>query len=792
MFFPFYLFICLESVLFTLVPHSYTVLSLLSAVLFFFPLLLASCNMHLSKGQFVKGQLLDGRFLTVAPLNHGSFGMVFLAEDTNTGQDVAVKCMAKSDNSTHTDERFEELDSHLRLGYHPHIVNLIHSFETEDRLYLVLEYCANGDLYEAIRLNRGPLETCHVRDFMLQLISAVEFMHASDLYHRDIKPENIFLTQDGSMKLGDFGLATRDKWCQEACVGSDRYMAPEQYEPVGGAGYCAAKADIWAIGICLLNVLFGRNPFSKPVESDVIFADYARDRQSIFDVFPNMSQDTYEILTHALAFDPEKRSLSGLRDAIIRAVSFTTDEDALDDFCTEDRTVIPASANREPLRTPSIQSPSCNVNSNNNSQAEYFPWAEALQKSTPQLAVRQLSPTATDGSDNYSEELFPASEVGITAASWFSSSDQTATPSKDSFLGSALGESYKSSSFGFPTTVTATASRRFQAYPPPSDPVPITGSLPGNAFKSLPSLSIVFGKNNRNGNNNNSDEQISKSWSDLWDEEEESENEELQRRRMQNSRSWSQESSNKSPVSPVSNNGNDKEETSSSFVLEQRLSTSGPSSSAASTPLGGGTRTPTANNTTNSRTVAAAAAPVTAEKKLSSLSRSVPKNSSSSSSSLDKWAALGDRRRNYKPASAAGGVNYQCPTRTTTTNDGGGSGGGLNWCCWRKDWGLGSSGFDYGSWVRKTAASPSRYSRAILHDKGRIMDRGGGVGGNNWRHEPSSSLLVDYKQQPKVNNNNNNNNNKNNASTTAAAAGYDGSVDEDLDLVGGGWHDLHL
>ena len=650
----------------------------------------------MQSGQFVKCQLLDGRFLTVAPLNHGSFGMVFLAKDTKTGQDVAIKSMAKtrSDHpSSTTDESYEELDSHRRLGYHPNIVNLIHSFETRDRLYLVLEYCANGDLYEAIRLNRGPLETGHVRDFMLQLISAVEFMHASGLYHRDIKPENIFLMQDGSMKLGDFGLATRDEWCQEACVGSDRYMAPEQYEPTaGGSGYCTAKADIWAIGICLLNVLFGRNPFSKPVESDVIFADYARDRQSIFDVFPNMSQDTYEILSHALTFDPEKRSLSGLRDAIARAISFTTDDEALDDFCTEDRTaMIPASvADREPLRTPSIQSPNAN-------QAEScFPWAKALQCTPPQ-AIRQLSP----GSDSYSEELFPPSEMA--GSSWLS--EHTATPSKDSFIDS---ESYKSAFI---------PRRRFhQAYPPPSDPVPITGSLPSRAFKPLlPSLSMVFGKNH-------SEEQISKSWSDLWDEEEEeSENEGLPRR-IQNSRSWSRDSANeylpKGLCEP------------SSFVNKRPSPRNIPEYQQKASYMLPDSATPRASaKTTTATTTTTTTTP---------LSRSAPKNSSSSSG-LDKWAALGDRRRNYKPAeksySKEGVMNPRC--------------------CWRKDWGLGSSGFDYGLWVKKRS-SAGRYRS--------ILDR------DDWRRSDSVERLS----------RNNNNNN-----------GYDGSVDEDLDLVGG-WHDMHL
>ncbi|KAL4966811.1 putative serine/threonine protein kinase [Aspergillus stella-maris] len=645
------------------------------------------------KNSFIQGQLLDGRFRTVAPLNHGSFGMVFLATDIKTGRDVAIKCMMKSSpneswNPSTSNGRFEELDCHQRLAYHPNIVNLVHYFETTTHLFLVLEYCANGDLYEAIRLNRGPLETEHVREFMLQLVSAVEFMHANGLYHRDIKPENIFLMQDGSMKLGDLGLATRDTWCYEGCVGSDRYMAPEQFDP-GNNGYSPAKADIWAIGICLLNALFARNPFATPTESDVLFADYVRDRQSLFDIFPNMSQDTFEILRITMAMDPEKRSLSGLRDAVMRAVSFTTDDEALDEFCTDEREVVAASANREPLRTPSIQSPQIN-------QGDSFPWAKALQSSPP-LAIRQLS--VIPDNESYSEDLFPPSETAGT--SWFSVHH---TPSMASVLESALGDSYRSSGFsalGKPTP----------RYPPPSDPVPITGSLPSQAAKPIPSLSMVFGRNKKTDN-------ISKSWSDLWEEEEsEGEDTVLDQRREQNSRSWSYESTVVDSGSALTKG---LREASSTSLLNSRsrLSSS------------------TASKSVDSLDKSLAAETVAATPKVVS---STTKSSSPKKSSLDKWAALGDKRRNFQPSEAFESKRF--PSNMA----------------WRKDWGLGSSGFDYGSWAKKQSqSSPDRRRRVFLNKE--------------WRRDSSET--------PKPVN-------------IKPAVDYHGSVDEDLDLVGG-WHDLHL
>ncbi|KAI9836736.1 MAG: hypothetical protein M1837_003249 [Sclerophora amabilis] len=450
--------------------------------------------MECMRDTFVEGVLLDGRFKTLSPLNHGSFGLVFMAKDMETGELVAIKCLTKLSAanacpvSLIVDDRSEELACHTRLGSHRNIVNLIHHFESETHTYLVLEFCSMGDLYEAIRLGRGPLKTDHVQEFMLQLVDAVEFMHAKGIYHRDIKPENIFLTQSGDMKLGDFGLATTEPWTKESAVGSDRYMSPEQYDSAG-VGYAPDKADIWAIGVCLLNILFSRNPFVSPTESDPLFADFARDRQSLFDVFPNMSQDTFEVLLNSMTLDPEKRSLDAVREALLRVVSFTTDDETLDDFCTEDRDVVAASANREPLRTPSIQSPHVD-------QGGAFPWAKALHASPPQ-PIRQLSAIAD--TEQYPDDV-PSGSVA-SHDDWFSAAG---TPSVASVLDSGLGTSLKSWAIRRPERGPALQR---------SDPVPITGSMP-IATGRPGAMASVFGKK---------DALVSKSWSDLWDEDEEAE-----------------------------------------------------------------------------------------------------------------------------------------------------------------------------------------------------------------------------------------------------------------------------
>ena len=433
---------------------------------------------------FDQGRLLDGRFLTVSPLNHGSFGMVFTAEDTSTGADVAIKCITKADAvkdttcpaAIATDERSEELAIHSRLPEHPNIVNLVHHFETEAHQYMVLELCTNGDLYEAIRIGRGPLETEHIRDFMLELVNAVDHLHSNGVYHRDIKPENIFLTSDGAMKLGDFGLATTETWSTEFAVGSDRYMAPEQFDSsVYGYGYSPEAADVWAMGIVLLNVLFQRNPFATPTLKDPLFLDFSRDRQSLFDIFPKMSQDTYNVLVHSLVLDPANRSLGAVRDALKEVSSFTVDDQSLDEFCTEQNASITTAA-REPLRTPSITSP--------NIGGDSFPWSTALLK-TPQKTTRQLSTIRDEEPD-----LFP----GSVKSEWqYIDADEASLASN---VDSGLGMSYKSTKSAKSTTSSN----------------PTVGSLPISFTRPTKKSTSPYGASS-NG--------FSKSWSDLWDEDEE-------------------------------------------------------------------------------------------------------------------------------------------------------------------------------------------------------------------------------------------------------------------------------
>lgn len=273
-------------------------------------------------------QIINDRYKVVTVLNHGSFGVVSLAKDTwHKNTLVALKCIHKHKESTAAiDEAKEEIAVHERLGNFEYVAPLLDHFETEDSTFLVMEYYPDGDLYEAIRSEKGPRDSGTILEFMLQLIDAVEYAHSRGVYHRDIKPENILIASDGSVRLADWGLSTRERENSEFGVGSERYMAPELFDKSIDC-YDAEKADIWSLGICLLNIIFARNPFTIASQKDKLFLDFAASREALFDIFPTLSCDVFAVLRHALTIDPDNRSLEKMREELFNVSIWTTDDE---------------------------------------------------------------------------------------------------------------------------------------------------------------------------------------------------------------------------------------------------------------------------------------------------------------------------------------------------------------------------------------------------------------------------------------------------------------------------------
>lgn len=292
------------------------------------------------------------RFKEVAALNRGSFGLVTLVEELKTGKKYAAKRIDVAEDAE------LEYSAHVQLGDHPNILKVVAYYKEEDCHRLILEYADGGDLHEAIsRSDNEGLRRETIRMVLEQLVDALSYCHSRGICHRDIKPENILLAADGTVKVADWGLASFETMSSEFNLGSEQYMAPECFDPKAGE-YDAAKADIWAVGIVLLNCLFGRNPFKVANGTDRLFTDFASSREALFDIFPTLSQDVFAVLRHSLTIDPDNRSLEGVRAALANVKTWTADEelDMLSPASYEFAPPSKAVGIRRPFRVPTAVS----------------------------------------------------------------------------------------------------------------------------------------------------------------------------------------------------------------------------------------------------------------------------------------------------------------------------------------------------------------------------------------------------------------------------------------------------
>src|SRR3954471_20174285 len=215
-----------------------------------------------------------GRFETVRLLGRGGMGSVYLAEDPKIGRQVAIKeiRIERGVGETALAEarvRFEvELQAAGRLS-HPNIATVYDAFETEDSYCIALEYVPGISLDE--RLKAGPpLTSFEVARLGGQIASGLDYAHPRGIVHRDVKPGNILLSEDGEVKITDFGiakLASLDVTQTGIALGTPSYMSPEQIQghPLDG------RSDQFSLGVLLYQMLTGRLPFAGGNAHSVLY-----------------------------------------------------------------------------------------------------------------------------------------------------------------------------------------------------------------------------------------------------------------------------------------------------------------------------------------------------------------------------------------------------------------------------------------------------------------------------------------------------------------------------------------
>ncbi|XP_019192610.1 PREDICTED: CBL-interacting serine/threonine-protein kinase 24-like [Ipomoea nil] len=212
--------------------------------------------------QRVKKKL--GKYELGKTIGEGTFAKVKFAQNSETGEGVAIKVMAKSTILKHKMvEQIKQEISIMKLVRHPCIVRLHEVLSSQTKLYIVLEFVTGGELFDEI-VHRGRLPEDKARLYFQQLLDAVAHCHSKGVYHRDLKPENLLLDSYGNLKVSDFGLSALPKQGVDllhTTCGTPNYVAPEV---LGHRGYDGAAADVWSCGVILYVLMAGYLPFNEP------------------------------------------------------------------------------------------------------------------------------------------------------------------------------------------------------------------------------------------------------------------------------------------------------------------------------------------------------------------------------------------------------------------------------------------------------------------------------------------------------------------------------------------------
>jgi serine/threonine protein kinase len=256
----------------------------------------------------------------------GGMGSVYYGFDRETNTAVAIKELRPGLALTQPAllRRFIREAEILRRLDHPNIVEMIASVAVGDQQQIVMEYLGGGSLRQRLQRERR-LSVSNAAAIVLELADALARAHHLGVIHRDIKPENVLLTKDGTPKLGDFGLAMvvdTGLSTANALLGTMAYLSPEAL-----AGHTLdARADLWALGVMLFEMLTGKRPFEAAAPAGLITAILHQPTPDLEALCPGVPVSLVDLVCRLLAKDRNQRSASARQvgaelEAITRAAA---------------------------------------------------------------------------------------------------------------------------------------------------------------------------------------------------------------------------------------------------------------------------------------------------------------------------------------------------------------------------------------------------------------------------------------------------------------------------------------
>src|SRR4249919_2238480 len=249
-----------------------------------------------------------GRYKVLERVGKGGMGVLYRGFDPVLDREVAIKLMLAdfSEDAEQMRPRFyREARAAAKLN-HRNIVTIFEFAEESNVPYIVMEFLRGSPL--GARLHAQPPLTLDDKlNIVAQLCDGLAYAHEQGVVHRDVKPDNVFLLEDGSVKLLDFGIAklTSSTLTRQGDVlGSASYMSPEQ---VSGSDSVDGRADVWSTGVVLYELLSGRKPFEGDSPTAVIVKILKEEPPPIDTLVFGLPKQLIAAVHHALQKDAAKR-----------------------------------------------------------------------------------------------------------------------------------------------------------------------------------------------------------------------------------------------------------------------------------------------------------------------------------------------------------------------------------------------------------------------------------------------------------------------------------------------------
>ena len=271
-------------------------------------------QIKISKDNFISvgNRGLRDVYENIKKLGKGSFGKVFQVRNKSTNKFYACKKISKLNMNKAQFQK--EIEILMRMD-HPNIIKLYEVFESDNSMYLIMEECFGGELFDRIlsRIKKNDLynekEACKI---MQQVIGAIEYCHNNGIVHRDLKPENLLYAYEGEeennpIKIVDFGLSQNINYNKtlSSKVGTAYYVPPEIL-----AGKYNEKCDIWSAGVILYILLSGEPPFNDS-NDNLIYAKIKKFDFSFPDnKWKNISKEAKDLLSKMLVKEDARLSAS--------------------------------------------------------------------------------------------------------------------------------------------------------------------------------------------------------------------------------------------------------------------------------------------------------------------------------------------------------------------------------------------------------------------------------------------------------------------------------------------------